>query len=268
MPEMPTNLLTGAQYKGINALVLYMTALHEGYRTNQWVTFKQKDTWNLQHDASMKIVKGNHGSPIFKYVDWIPKDFKPQEGGGYKNVRTGEVKDDPRAIALRSYTVFNVDQMENVPDELVPADEEPNWEERYIAAENAVRTFPCKVKHGAQDKAYYMPKRHFIMMPNRSQFKTAADYYATLFHEHVHSTGPVLERDMTGTMGDDTYAKEELVAELGSALLCARFGIEAPMQHPQYIKGYMKQLTSNDRAFWNAANQAQAAINHLLGETP
>ena len=270
MPTRPTNQLTGAPYKGINSFMLYMTALSEGYRTNQWVTFKQKDIYNEQHNTELKLIKGCHGSPIFKYVEWVPRDYKASgDGSCYINTKTGEVKkpEEARAIALRSYTVFNLDQMENLPDGLIPDNNEPiNWAQRYVEAQQFVLGLPCEVRHGTIDKAYYMPSKHFIMMPNRSQFKDPADYYGTLFHEHVHSTGPVLERDMGGSMGDERYAKEELVAEIGAAMLAARFGIAAPLQHPQYIRSYMSQLQASDRAFWDAANKAQKAVNHLTGE--
>lgn len=263
MPQFPTNQLTGAQYKGINAFILYVTAINMGYRTNQWLTFKQKNTFNSQNEAELKIVKGSHGYPVFKYVEWIPKDYQPLEGGGYVNTQTGDMREDPKTMALRKYTVFNLDQMEGIPTELLPDDKEPDWESIYEHANKDVLKFPCEVRHGALDKAYYQPNSHFIMMPARAQFKTEADYLATLFHEHVHSTGKILERDMSGVMGTTSYAKEELVAEIGSAMLCARYGIEAPMQHPEYIAAYMKQLQSSDRAFWNAANAAQKAVNYL-----
>jgi antirestriction protein ArdC len=174
--------------------------------------------------------------------------------------------DSIKQMAMRKYVVFNLDQMTGLPDGLIPEDEEPDWETRYLAAKLFTDRMTCPVKHGNIDKAYYIPSKHFIHMPQRKTFKGEGEYYATLFHEQVHSTGKDLERDMTGDMGTDRYAKEELVAEIGSAILCAQFGIAAPVQHPEYIHGYIKQLEDHDRAFWQAATKAQRAVELLTNQ--
>lgn len=270
MPQFPTNELTRQPYHGLNALLLYMTAMDEGYSTNQWCTFKQKDILGHKLDAEIRIRKGEHGYPVFKYVDWVPKEFKELGNkSGYLNAKTGEVKqrDEIKVLAMRQYVVFNLDQMDGVPEDILPPEEEPNWEIRYLAAKEFCRRMTCKVHHGKIDKAYYAPSKHFIRMPGKAQFKTEGGYYATLFHEHVHSTGKELGRDLTGEKGTDSYAEEELVAEIGSAILCAQYGIEAPVQHPEYIHGYIRQLQDHDRAFWKAAVKAQAAVNLLMEQS-
>ena len=267
MPQFPTNQLTGKNYNGLNAFMLHWSALGEGYSSNQWCTFKQKDMIGEHENAELKIRKGEHGYPVYKYVDWIPKDFKPTgDKSAYINQKTGEIRSpaEAKVMAMRQYVVFNLDQMEGVPAELLPDLSEPNWELRYIAAKHFTEHLECKVKHGGIDKAYYVPSKHFIHMPAKKNFKSEGNYYATLFHEQVHSTGKALERDMTGEMGTEGYAKEELVAEIGAAILCAQFGIEAPVQHPEYIHGYIRQIQDNDRAFWKAAVKAQAAVNLLM----
>ena len=269
MPQFPVNEVTHKAYKGMNALLLHMMALGNGYRTNNWMTFKQKEKFNSEHEAEARIRKGEHGFPIFKYVEWVPRGFKAGANNQYYNVKTGSIhsKDEVTKLAMRQYTVFNVDQMDGLPDGTIPKDSEPDWEIRYLAANTFIERLTCPMQHSGIDRAYYSPSKHFIRLPLRKTFKGEGEYLATVFHEHVHSTGKELERDMTGDMGTDRYAKEELVAEIGSAILCAQYGIAAPIQHPEYIHGYIKQLQDHDRAFWQAASKAQRAVEVLMNQS-
>lgn len=254
-PDFPSNQLTGNHYNGMNALLLYMTSLHQGYRTNKWMTFHQKNTLASQLDQDLRIRKGEHGYPIFRYVEWTPKNAKQVEG-----------KEAKKAVTLKQFTVFNLDQLEEVPEQLLPKQSQPDWSQRYSDAHNFVNRLPCEVVFADKGKAYYIPGKHRIVMPPMSTFKSEEHYLATMFHEHVHSTANAVEREQK-CVSAESYAREELVAEIGSALLSAQFGLEAPMQHPEYLHNYIKGLENSDREFWTAASQAQKAVTYLMSFT-
>ncbi len=133
------------------------------------------------------------------------------------------------------------------------------------AAEAAITGSGATVKHGEQD-AMYLPKPDVIFMPLRSKFLTPADYYCTVLHELGHWTAhPTrLNRDLQHRFGSTAYAREELIAELCSAFLCAQFGIAPQVRHADYLANWLALLKDDSRAIFHAASQASKASDFLL----
>ena len=138
--------------------------------------------------------------------------------------------------------------------------------ERLDAAEAYFAAVGAHVEHGG-NRAFYRPATDEIHVPDLDRFDQAPNYYATLAHEHAHWTGHPsrLARDLTGRFGDDSYAAEELVAELAAAMWCAQHGISAVTRpdHAAYLAGWLRILRTDTRALVTASSKAQSAVDHL-----
>ena len=242
---MPTNIASKKPYRGINVAMLMMT----DFTSNLWGTYKQ---WG---DKGFQVQKGSKGTMV---VLWKPmaKDIKDPATGDTEKKEW---------MMLRTFTVFNADQTDY---------EEPavDGEERvFNAIENAeeyVQNTGVELFHGG-DRAFYVPSRDIVQMPTKTDFHDEEGYYATLLHELTHWTGHKSRADrskgMQGRFGTEAYAAEELVAELGAAILCATLGItqEPREDHAKYLKSWLKVLKSDKKAIFTAASKAQQAVDYL-----
>ena len=122
------------------------------------------------------------------------------------------------------------------------------------------------IRHGGM-KAYYAPQSDQIRVPDASRFETPGDYYSTVLHELAHWTGHQdrLARDLTGRFGSESYAAEELVAELAAAFMCADLAVPGKLQHTEYIGSWSKVLRDDKRAVFTAARMAQESADYLVG---
>ncbi|MEM8493984.1 MAG: ArdC-like ssDNA-binding domain-containing protein [Planctomycetota bacterium] len=215
--ELPQSLSTGKPYRGVNIFLLAMTALAKQYDSPWWVTFKQAVEWGG------KVKKGEKATRIVFWKKLKPKE-DPDDGR-----RPGELSADdlkPKFI-LRHFSVFNAKaQCEglNVPAPI----ERPA--EPFVAIREAERILanypnPPPIEHGGVSPAY-LPKLDVVRMPEKDRYVTAEEYYADSFHEHAHATSHKsrLDRDISTEFGSTPYAKEELIAEMSSAFLCAAAG--------------------------------------------
>lgn len=240
-------------YSGINVLTLWCSAMERHYAAPIWMTFKQARAL----DACVR--KGEKGSPVV-YANTI--------------IRTGEDDngdDEERAIPfLKAYTVFNVEQIDGLPDHYYArSNAAPNPDERIESAEQLFAATGAEIRHGG-NSAFYTPSLDFIQMPDFEAFRSAEGYYATLAHESTHWTRHEsrLDRDFgRKRFGDEGYAREELVAELGAAFLCADLGLklEDREDHAAYIGSWLKVLKNDKRAIFTAAAHAQKAADYLHG---
>jgi len=245
---LPRNLITQKPYRGINVFLL----MAMNYESPNWLTLRQANAMGGQ------IKPGEKSCPV---VFWKPMQVKDKESG-----------EDRKIPFLRLYHVFNVSQctgLKNIP----PADESAFIQT--LPAE-LVANMPQRpvIKHG-MNAAYYSPTSDVVGMPDSNRFKTADHYHATLFHELVHSTGheqrlkraSIMERN---GYGSDPYAKEELIAEMGSAFLCGYAGIEDRTidNSAAYLEGWLKQLKEDKTLIVHAAAQAQKAADFILGHKP
>lgn len=241
---VPMNALTGRSYRGINTLLLWIAGFALGTADLRFLTFKQAK------DAGGSILKGAKGHKIYFYK---PLAVKSEDADGNETEK--------QIPMLREYTVFHVSQTEGcelkAPAEIdLPAmpDDVCSFIE-YLGAD---------VRHGG-DRACYIPASDRIHLPLPQDFKSADNYRATLYHELTHWTGgkPRLDREFKGFFGSKEYAREELLAELGGAFLCAEFGIEYQTQHASYLAHWLTILKEDKRAIFQAASKAQNAVDFI-----
>lgn len=250
----PANLTTGRTYRGINVLLLNLQSMAQGYARNRWLTFHQTQ------ECGGHVKRGEHGTGIvfFKMHEVGDKPDAPTpalDGQGARRV----------IPMLRSFIVFNVDQVDGLPDDLqrVPAPD-PDWNAS-DCAERLLDQSGAEIRHGGA-RAFYQPTNDFIQLPPRLSFTTAADYYATALHELTHWSGHPsrCDRPLGKRKGIDAYAFEELVAEMGAAFLTNHCRIPGQLQHASYIASWLQALRDDRRLIFTAASQAQRAADFLL----
>jgi antirestriction protein ArdC len=250
MGSRPLRFSTGTAYRGGNAIALWATAQVKGYGSPFWLTYKQAQ------EAGAHVRRGEKGTLILYADRWKPADADP---------------DDPERVFMRAYTVFNAQQVEGLPASYYTALRRPEGFNPIPEAEAFVRATGATVKEGGAG-AFYRPSDDTITMPDRRAFADAEGFYATLLHELVHWTGAEarLNRPIRNRFGDPDYAREELVAELGAALLCCDLKLsKAPREdHAHYLAGWMQALQKNPMELWSAARAAETACDHLWGYQP
>ncbi len=235
------NAFTLKPYRGINRLLLAMSGVR--FSSNRWATFKQ---WQA---AGAGVRKGEKGTHITFY----------------KPLTVEELQDGQRVeksvAVLKSFVVFNADQVDGIQFE--PVQPKPEGE-RLAHCESTIRNTGATIKHGG-DVACFVPSADVIRMPELGSFQDSANYYATAFHELVHWTGSDkrLDRQFGQRFGDSKYAFEELVAELGAAMLCADHQIQGDLRHAGYIGHWLQCLRDNDKAIFRAAALAEKAASFI-----
>jgi antirestriction protein ArdC len=247
----------GLAYQGINVLVLWSEAVAKGYSAPIWMTFRQA----LELNAHVR--KGERGSTIV-YASTVTRSGTDKE--------TGE--DTQETIPfLKSYTVFNVEQIEGLPPHF-HAIAEPRLDpvQRIERAEAFFANTKADIRNSG-NMAYYNIESDFVQMPPFEAFRDAESYYAALAHECTHWTRHKsrLDRDLgRKKWGDAGYAMEELVAELGSAFLCADLDLtpEIREDHAAYIANWLEVLKNDKRAIFSAAAHAQKAADYLARLQP
>lgn len=242
--RIPKNAITKSNYSGINILLLWDALQTNGFAHHEWMTFKQAV------NAGYNIRKGEKGTKVFYYKLLEKED----ESNSKKSL----------VPLARWFTVFNVDQFQNWS-----SNETPCIRQNGIEADELIKRHNCDLRHYGT-KALYNSTRDYIVIPEHERFNSDADYYATLLHELTHWTGhPTrLDRALINKFGDDAYAFEELVAEMGSAFLCADLGVNGQlMEHASYIDGWLKILKQNARAIFKAASLASKAHQYLIETT-
>ncbi|MCU1336681.1 MAG: ardC [Bryobacterales bacterium] len=246
----------GTPYRGMNVLLLWGEAVAKGYAAPSWMTFKQA----LEFDAHVR--KGEYGSLVV-YANSITK------------TETGENGEDvERAIPfLKGYTVFNVEQIDGLPAHYYAKPENPlPLAERIDSADRFMTATAATIRHGG-NRAFYAPGRDLVQMPPFEAFRDKESYYATALHELTHWTSHKTRLDRSfdaKRFGDNGYAREELVAELGAAFLCADLGISPEIRddHAAYLGHWLKVLQEDKRAIFSAAAHAQRAADFLQGLQP
>jgi len=246
----------GVPYSGINILMLWASAIEQGFSSPSWMTFKQA----LELNACVR--KGEKGSLVV-YANSITKNERND---------TGEEVE--REIHfLKGYTVFNVEQIEGLPEQYyVKPEPKLNPVQRIEHAETFFAATKADIRYRG-GRAYYAQEPDYIQMPPIESFVDAGSFYATLAHETIHWTKhPTrLERDFgRKAWGDAGYAREELVAELGAAFLSADIGITPDVRedHAAYIAPWLTLLKGDKRFIVTAAAHAQRAADYLHALQP
>jgi antirestriction protein ArdC len=249
----PVNVVSKRPYRGINVLLLWLLAEHHGYSSGEWATYNQ---W---HELGAQVRKGEKAALV---VFW-----KISERGREETDEPEEPASN-RSILARGYHVFNAAQVEGYAPKARPALSES---ERVESAERFFSAQGVTVEHGGS-RACYSPQEDVIHMPPFSCFRDPASYYSVLGHEETHATGAKhrLDRDLKPRFAEESYAMEELIAELGAAFLCSTLGLanEPRADHAAYLSNWLKVLKQDKRAIFTAASQAQKAVDwmHLRNE--
>jgi antirestriction protein ArdC len=244
----PINAASGRRYRGINVLMLWAAAEASGYSSGRWGTYRQ---WAR---AGAQVRKGEKGTPV---LFWKSNPEWNAASDDSKEVSR------PRFLA-RVYTVFNAGQVEGEPPRARPSLPDSD---RIEAAERFFKATGAEIRHGG-DRACYVANVDQIWLPKFEQFRDALSYYSVLGHETVHWTGAKhrLDRDLGGRFGTDSYAMEELVAELGSAFIAAhlRISVEPRSDHAAYINSWLRVLRGDPRAILTASAKAQEAADYIV----
>lgn len=249
---LPANASTGRPYSGINILILWDVGSRRGFGGQRWLTYRQAEA------AGGHVRRGEKGTTVC-YADRFTPEAEAE--------RARDEDREARQVAfLKRFTVFNVDQCDDLPTEM-RATPEPLGPRKTIAcAEQLIAATGADFRIGG-GQAFYEPAGDFVQVPPQQAFREQINYYRTAFHELGHWTGhrSRLGRDQGTGFGSPAYAREELVAEMASAFVCAALSIRPTVRHADYIAGWLRLLREDDRAIFRAASQASKAANFLLG---
>jgi len=257
------NYVSGKAYKGINMLLMNLFSPHS---IPYYLTFKQAQ------DLGGNVKKGAKAQQVF-YFNVIFKDANDQTISKEVAATMG---DNVKVIKfLKYYNVFNVEDIEGIEFKIDDLKLLPN--EKIERCEQVLNAYPSPPEYVEKDRAgaYYTPKEDSINMPPIEQFESAEAYYATFFHESIHSTGHPKRLNREGVaqfdrFGSERYSLEELVAELGASFLCGLTGIDRePVieNTAAYIQGWLKKLKDDKQFIFKAAAEAQKAVDFIVGNT-
>jgi len=247
---IPYNPVGQYGYHGINVLSLWASQQHNKFQSPQWATFRQ---WQ---GVGAQVRKGEKGS--------LTVFFKAIDAGGTEPVSNdGSDRRTRTPFVAKAAYVFNVAQVDGFEPTPTPT---LTTIERHDAADAFIQSSSATIRHGSHH-ACYIPSRDEIHLPHEGAFLDANGYYGVALHELVHWTGHQSRcaRDLRNRFGSEAYAAEELIAELGSAFLCAETGIspEPRIDHARYIESWLKVLKSDKRAIFTAAAKANQAVTYL-----
>jgi len=249
----------GTPYRGINILLLWSASMERGYTNPHWMTYRQA------HELGGQVRKGEKGNLVVHAGSFTPKDGETGEP-----ITNAEGEEATRKF-LKKYVVFNVEQIDGLDMSKFPAPQIAikNRDERDSELDAAFARWPVPYGEGGSS-AYYDPSADRIQMPAFADFVTGNAFYATLAHEAIHSSGSAhrLARDTLRDYGKDRAirAEEELIAEIGAAMLCAQLGMEPTERedHAAYVASWLTALRNDKRAIFRAATAAQAASELIL----
>lgn len=251
---LPRNATTQRAYTGVNVLVLWDAVMRRGFARQEWLTYRQAQS------LGGHVRKGERGTIIFHADTFIPKAERE---------RAAQCGENPSAVPfLKRFVVFNVEQTEGLPAHIVAASEpsaDTTAGDSWPEVDALIAATGITIREGGND-AYYHPREDFIRLPPRAAFVSEADRLCTLLHEVSHATAHEsrLNRDLTPRFGSSAYGREELIAELASAFLCARFGIEPQVRHADYLASWLTILKADSRAIFHAASQASKAADYII----
>jgi len=276
---LPVNATTGRAYSGINVLILWGAVIAADYPTQCWLTFRQA------LDAGGSVRKGEKGTGIVYADRFVPRDPKgalrgsdsadraektraAEQGGDGVGDKAGvRGTDTPRRAVpfLKRFTVFNAAQCDGLPEHLTQAPPPVPERETLPRAEAVIAASGIRFRLGG-NHAFYAPGPDVVQMPPPPAFDEPLDFYRIGLHELNHATGhPArLARNQTGAFGTKDYAREELVAEMGAAFLCAALGIAPTLRHADYLANWLAVLREDNRAIFRAASAASKAADWLL----
>ncbi|WP_026871762.1 ArdC family protein [Inquilinus limosus] len=252
---LPRNAATGRRYSGINILILWDAAVACGFPSQNWLTYRQAV------ELGGHVRKGERGTTVV-YAD----RFVPQA----ERERAEAEDDEPAGVPfLKRFTVFNAAQCEGLPERVGSAVPMVPDDAIVPEADALIEATGADIRIGG-DRALYVPSEDFIRVPPRASFFAPINWYRTCFHELGHWTGHPsrLARDFSGAYGSVAYGREELVAEMASAFVCASLGIVPTVRHADYLGAWLELLREDTRAIFRAASHASRAADFILETAP
>ncbi len=247
--ELPVNLISGKSYRGLNVFLLGA----QGYGSRYWLTFNQAKK------LGGHIRKGETSSLVTFWHIGEEKIIRQTDGTERKS----------KPFLLRFYHVFNVEQTEGIADKLGLTGASPRVPD-LEQCEAIVSGMPNAPKIEQSSKAWYRPSTDTVGMPSKPLFASIQEYYSTLFHELTHSTGHASRVGREGIeniaeFGSDSYSREELIAEMGAAMLCGVTGISpATMSNSaSYLQSWITRLRGDSKLLVSAASAAQKAADYI-----
>ena len=251
-PDGAINYVSRRPYSLINQMLLG--------KVGEWLTFKQVKS------LGGNIKKGAKSGFVVFFTMVAPKDAK-----------TEQEKKERLYPVLRYYNVFHLDDTEGIETRIKDVDADnklqPIERAEQVIIDYLGREKSLKFQNGVpSDKAYYSPSLDVVVVPMLSQYEIAEEYYSTTFHELTHSTMPSFRCDRrseaVAAFGGTDYSREELVAEIGSAMLCNKVGIDcerAFRNSVAYIQGWLKSLRNDPKMVVWAASRAEKAARYIMG---
>jgi antirestriction protein ArdC len=247
-PGLHTSLSTGSAYRGINQILLQLSAGHHGFQSKWWGTFNQIKA------SGAYVLKGEKGTHVIL--------FKPVKRSRVDE--NGKEADDS-FLVLRTFTVFNIEQTSGLQQYRVKfAQPKEETGERYEHADAVVEATGADIRYGGNE-AFYRSGEDFIQVPFRHQFETPESFYETTFHELCHWTEKRVGFDRS--QAENTYALGELVAEIGSCFLMAQLGLPTTnnlTNHASYLKSWLTGMNGDPKFIFKAAAQASKAVEFVL----
>jgi antirestriction protein ArdC len=252
---MPKNAATGRRYSGINVLILWGAVTERGFSGQSWLTFRQA------LGLAGHVRKGERGTTVVYADRFIPS---------VERRRAEETGDEAEAIHfLKRFTVFNTDQCDELPAEMTSFAPPPPPDMIEPEAEALIAATGADFRISGT-RAFYSPTDDFIQVPPPQAFFEPINWHRTACHELGHWTGAPhrLCRDLSGSFGSHAYAREELVAEMAGAFICASLGIVPTVRHADYLGSWLEVLREDNRAIVRAASAASKASDFILGFRP
>lgn len=262
----PYNGKTNTAYRGMNALYLAFLGAKRGYKDTRWVTFNQAK------ELGASVKKGEKSAPVifFEFYDRATKkafdsrtvkDMTEEEKAAY-------LKENVYAV-MKYSSVFNAEQCHNFPERKDVAMSEEERANQNVKIEAIIANSSAPVRYDGGSRAYYSPGTDSIHLPVIQAFDTMQDYYATALHEIAHSTGHEsrLNRDLSGGFGSESYAKEELRAELACVFMQMEQGIQLNgkhiTNHAAYLNSWLEAAKKDTSVFFKAAADAQKIADYV-----
>lgn len=253
---MPHNAVSNRQYSGINILTLWNAVVERGFRTHAFLTFRQA----IALGGSVR--HGERGIGVIYTRRLVPREERRRADVEGREPSGG-------IPFLKWFTVFSVDQCDGLPAHI--AEPPPPIPEGLILpqVEELITATGVDFRVGGPS-AYYSPSHDYVQVPRPDAFHDPINWHRTACHELTHWSGgrTRLDRDQTGFFGSTSYGKEELVAEMGAAFVCAALGITPTVRHADYIGSWLEIIREDSRAILRAASAASKAADYLLAFRP
>jgi len=261
----PANVVSKKGYRGINPILLDVASTRHNLNSKWWGTFNQ---WRQLDGKVMRrpadVPEGQWGTTV---VFWSPvtKTIKND---------TGQDEED-KFFVMKSYTVFNVDQVEGehldhlragLADTGGNAAQVIDYEPAEEALEASRLGMNISLRYGG-GKAFYNPAQDYVQVPPKATFESLEEYYATVFHELVHATEHPTRLDWSRKNKENSYALGELIAELGGVFLCRELGVPASddlSNHTAYLANWLKAMKNDSRFIFLASAQSSKAADYIL----